>query len=84
MDHESGSGADPADGPGVPDDDREPRAGAPETEPATGDPRVDAALRPLAGLAGRPVTEHPQVFERLHGELVEVLGELGSAGGQAG
>ncbi|HEX9065898.1 MAG TPA: hypothetical protein VF843_12380 [Streptosporangiaceae bacterium] len=51
----------------------------PEAAPPTGDPRVDDALAPLAGLASLPVTEHPQVFERLHGRLVEVLGELGPA-----
>jgi hypothetical protein len=48
-------------------------APAPE---ATGDPRVDAAIADLGDLAERPVSEHPPVFERIHGELVEVLGEL--------
>jgi hypothetical protein len=43
---------------------------------ATGEPRVDAALRPLMGLEDRPVAEHPPVFERVHGQLVDVLGEL--------
>ncbi|HUJ08068.1 MAG TPA: hypothetical protein VLX31_18320 [Streptosporangiaceae bacterium] len=54
-------------------------AGGPDlaaTTTATGEPRVDAALRMLGELDGLPVTEHPQVFERVHGQLVEVLGEL--------
>jgi hypothetical protein len=61
----------------------EPRPGTPEAQahagtagPRTGDERVDETLRPLAGLASRPVAEHPLVFERVHGQLVEVLGEL--------
>ncbi len=69
MDQGTGSGAETADDT--------------PAQPAslqTGDPRVDQALLPLAGLAGRPVAEHPQVFERLHGQLVDVLGELGSSG----
>ena len=43
---------------------------------ATGDPRVDAAIADLGDLTRLPVSEHPAVFERLHGQLVEVLGEL--------
>ena len=43
---------------------------------ATGEPRVDAALRDLGALRARPVSEHPPVFEQVHGRLVEVLGEL--------
>jgi len=46
--------------------------------PATGDARVDHALRGLDGLADLPVAEHPPVFERIHGQLVEVLVELRS------
>lgn len=46
----------------------------------TGEPRVDAAVRRLAELDDLPVTEHPHVFERVHGQLVEVLGELHGAG----
>jgi hypothetical protein len=46
--------------------------------PPMGDPRVDLALRGLDGLADLPVSEHPPVFERIHGQLVEVLGELRS------
>jgi hypothetical protein len=47
-----------------------------DPRPATGEPRVDAAIRPLAELGELPVSEHPPVFERIHGQLVEVLGEL--------
>jgi hypothetical protein len=42
----------------------------------TGEPRVDAALQRLDGLADLAVHEHPAVFERVHAELSEVLGEL--------
>lgn len=50
-------------------------SGAP---PGTGEPRVDAALAGLARLPELPVTEHPGVYERVHEQLVEVLGELHS------
>ncbi|HVB42727.1 MAG TPA: hypothetical protein VNF47_08500 [Streptosporangiaceae bacterium] len=50
----------------------------------TGEHRVDGALRALAELADRPVSEHPQIFERIHGQLVEVLGELRSGAESAG
>lgn len=43
---------------------------------ATGDPRVDEALRGLDGLTDLEVTGHPAVFERIHGQLAEVLSEL--------
>jgi len=43
---------------------------------ATADLRVDAAIAHLGDLAELPVSEHPPVFERIHGQLVEVLGEL--------
>lgn len=51
----------------------------------TGEPRVDETLRRLDELGELPVTEHPGVFERVHGQLVEVLGELrsGTDGGAA-
>jgi hypothetical protein len=42
----------------------------------TGEPRVDAAIRKLADLDDLPVPEHAPVFEHIHGQLVEVLGEL--------
>jgi hypothetical protein len=44
--------------------------------PATGEPRVDAALGRLDELAGRPVTEHRAIFEDVHRRLRDVLGEL--------
>ena len=44
----------------------------------TGEPRVDRVLRTLADIAELPLSEHPLVFERIHGQLVEVLGELRS------
>jgi hypothetical protein len=42
----------------------------------TGEPRVDAALGRLDELADLDVHDHPAVFERVHAELSEVLGEL--------
>jgi hypothetical protein len=50
--------------------------GPPGQRPATGEPRVDAALARLDELAGRPVTEHRAVFEDVHRRLRDVLGEL--------
>ena len=51
-------------------------------QPATGDPRVDAALKLLDRLPGLPVSEHPDLFEQVHAQLSDILGELdpGSAG----
>jgi hypothetical protein len=43
---------------------------------STGEPRVDAALDRLDELADLGVHDHPAVFERVHAELIEVLGEL--------
>jgi hypothetical protein len=43
---------------------------------ATGEPRVDEALGRLSELDDLPVSEHPGVFERVHSQLVDVLGEL--------
>ncbi len=54
---------------------------------ATGEPRVDAALRLLDRLPGLPVSAHPELFEQVHAQLSEVLGELdagSAAGGPAG
>lgn len=48
------------------------------TPEATGEPRVDEALRRLGELDDLPVSEHPPVFERVHSSLVDVLGELRS------
>lgn len=73
MDHEPEPGH--AEGPPEP-------AAVPEAEPATGqatgEPRVDAALRLLDRLPGLPVSEHPELFEQVHAQLTEVLGELDS------
>jgi hypothetical protein len=55
---------------------------APES-PATGEPRVDAALKLLERLPGLPVSEHPELFEQVHAQLSEVLGELDSSGAAA-
>jgi hypothetical protein len=50
---------------------------AADASPAdTGDPRVDNALRLLDRLPELPVGEHAPVFERVHAELTEVLGDL--------
>ena len=43
---------------------------------STGDPRVDAAPGLLDRLPELPVGEHALVFERVHAELTEVLGDL--------
>jgi hypothetical protein len=57
-------------------------AGQGDSEPAeqehqaTGEPRVDEALRRLDELAELPVSGHPAVFEQVHARLREVLGEL--------
>ena len=51
----------------------------PEAPGTTGDPQVDDALRKLDDLAGRPLTEHPAVFEQIHGALTGALGTLDSA-----
>jgi len=60
------------DEPGEPGDPGKPGG----TRPATGEPRVDAALARLDELAGRPVTEHRAIFEDVHRRLRDVLGEL--------
>ena len=68
MEHDPGSGETAGTGaPAEPDE----SAVAP-----TGEPRVDAALGGLAALDELPVSEHPAVYERVHEQLVEVLGEL--------
>ena len=67
SEHETGTGPGPQD--------HEPRAEAPQP---SGEPRVDAALHRLGELESLPVSDHPPVFERVHGQLVEVLGELHS------
>jgi hypothetical protein len=50
-------------------------AAAAETA-STGEPRVDEAIRRLTELDDLPLSEHPGVYERVHEELVEVLGDL--------
>ncbi|GAA2120455.1 hypothetical protein [Nocardioides bigeumensis] len=47
-------------------------------ESLTGVPAVDAALARLEGLEERPVEEHPEVFEAVHGALRGALGGAGS------
>jgi hypothetical protein len=91
MEHETdpGAAARPA---GVPAAGREVAMAAASPEPAgpgpgTGEPRVDAALRLLDRLPGLPVSEHPELFEQVHAQLTDVLGELDSgpaAGPSAG
>ena len=56
--------------------DAAPDPDGPGQRPATGEPRVDAALARLDELAGRPVTEHRAIFEDVHRRLRDVLGEL--------
>jgi hypothetical protein len=81
MEHHTG-----ADATGVyetgPDETGADGASADETgetrAPATGQPRVDAALRLLDRLPGLPVSDHPELFEQVHAQLSEVLGELDS------
>jgi hypothetical protein len=79
AEHESSSSAGshgtPASGPEEP--------AAPDL-PVTGEPRVDAALKLLERLPGLPVSEHPELFEQVHAQLSEVLGELDSGAGPAG
>ena len=53
----------------------------PPAAQSTGEPRVDAALRLLDRLPGLPVSEHPGLFEQVHAQLSEVLGELDSGQG---
>jgi hypothetical protein len=51
------------------------------SRPGTGEPRVDAALRLLDRLPGLPVSDHPQLFEQVHAQLTDVLGELDAGTG---
>ena len=52
--------------------------------PATGEPRVDAALKLLDRLPGMPVSDHPELFQQIHAQLSEVLGDLDSGPGATG
>jgi hypothetical protein len=95
AEHGASEGSDATEAGELPDD-GEPPVGTPDgagstfdgagSTPyaATGEPRVDDVLQTLASLAGRPVSEHPPVFERIHGRLVDVLGELRSGPDAAG
>lgn len=69
-----------AEQPDAADDPEAPETAARSAEQwqATGEPRVDEALRKLDGLAELPVAEHPAVFEQVHARLRDVLGELDS------
>ena len=49
---------------------------------ATGDDRVDQALRRLGELADLPLPEHAAVFEHIHAELTGALGTLDSGNDQ--
>jgi hypothetical protein len=69
MEHDTGSGPDHGAASSAPDQ--------PASELAsTGEPRVDAAIRRLTELDDLPLSEHPRVYERVHEQLVDVLGEL--------
>ncbi len=48
--------------------------------PPTGDPRVDAAIEPLACLEDTDLAERPAVLEAVHDRLRDILGELGAPG----
>jgi hypothetical protein len=49
---------------------------------ATGDDRVDQALRRLGELADLPLPGHAAVFEHIHAELTGALGTLDSGNDQ--
>jgi hypothetical protein len=61
-----------------------PTGEAPATGPVrpaavrTGDQRVDEAIVSLAVLDGRPVAEHPAVYEAVHAVLRDALADAGS------
>lgn len=77
MEHDTGSGGDPAATSSMPDQQLPPQSSESGDESSgTGEPMVDAALSGLDELAELPVSEHPGVYERIHEQLVEVLGEL--------
>ncbi len=44
--------------------------------PETGDPRVDEVLGKLAGIEGRPTTEHVGVYDEVHRGLQDALANL--------
>jgi hypothetical protein len=45
--------------------------------PPTGDDRVDTALAGLGRLPGASADDHVAVLEEVHGQLRDILGELG-------
>jgi len=49
-------------------------------EPASGDPRVDAALRRARELADTSPTEHVEIYEDVHRSLQEVLADASGQG----
>jgi hypothetical protein len=73
---DGGSAADPAPVEAGPEATRS--EAVPSSAPGTGEPRVDAALKLLDRLPGLPVSQHPELFEQVHAQLTEVLGELDS------
>jgi hypothetical protein len=46
----------------------------------TGDPRVDAAIEPLATVGDLELVRRPMVLEDVHARLRSLLGELGAPG----
>jgi hypothetical protein len=48
--------------------------------PETGDARVDDAVAGLNRLRGRPAEEHVAILEEVHGQLRDILDDLGSTG----
>jgi len=52
--------------------------------PATGDARVDDAVAGLSRLQGRPAEEHVAVLEEVHGQLRDILDDLGPEHAPAG
>lgn len=74
----AGPGREPEPTPRVTTGPEPEAAPQPGPRPATGEPRVDAALKLLDRLPGLPVSEHPELFEQVHAQLSHVLGELDS------
>lgn len=62
---------------------RDDSAGQDTALPAvrTAEPRVDAALRLLDRLPSLPVSEHPELYEEIHAQLSDVLGDLDTGPG---
>jgi hypothetical protein len=48
--------------------------------PETGDARVDDAVAGLNRLRGRPAEEHVAILEEVHGQLRDILDDLGPTG----